>query len=296
MNRLSTEERAALIRALWEGNSLRATSRLTGAALNTVTRLLVAVGRACDDYQAEHLVGLPCKRVQCDEIWAYSYAKRTHVAKAKKAPADAGDVWTWVALCQDTKIVPTWYVGQRTPEAAQRFVADLAPRIAPHPQITTDGLPAYVQAVFRAFGKNVDYAQLIKVYEAPSREGEARYSPPVCVGAHSKTIIGAPNELWVSTSYVERSNLSMRMGMRRFTRLTNAFSKKVANLEAAVALYFMNYNYVRVHQTLKTTPALAAGVSDHRWTADEIAALLDQPRYADAFKRQMPGYVSSEVE
>ncbi len=271
-----------------EGNSLRATSRMTGAALNTVTRLQVALGNAADDYQDRMLRGLPCKRIQCDEIWAFTYAKRTHLKHAKNAPSDAGDVWVWVALDQDTKLVPTWYVGGRTPEDARLFIADLAPRIAPRPQITTDGLPQYVQAIFSAFHTNVDFAQLIKIYDR-SREGEARYSPAVCVGAHPQTIIGAPDPLWVSTSYVERQNLTMRMSMRRFTRLTNAFSKKVTNLKAAVALHYLHYNFGRVHQTIKTTPAMAAGVTDHRWTTDDMATLLDDPRYFDVFRSAKVG-------
>lgn len=275
MNRLSTSERATIVRALVEGNSIRATCRMTGAAKGTVTRLLVALGRACDDYQDRALRGLPCKRIQCDEIWAFSYAKAKNVEKAKAAPDDAGSVWTWVALCQDTKVVPSWHVGGRTPEAARRFIADLAPRIAPRPQITTDGLPQYVQAIFAAFGKDVDFAQLIKIYES-GHSDSARYSPAVCVGSHPQTVIGDPDPLWVSTSYVERQNLTMRMGMRRFTRLTNGFSKKVENLRAAVALHFMHYNFARPHQTLGgKTPAQAAGIADHRWTAEEIVALLD---------------------
>ncbi|MDE3113257.1 MAG: IS1 family transposase [Chloroflexota bacterium] len=281
MNSPSTGERAGVVRALVEGNSLRAAARMTGTSINTVTLVQVALGRAADDYQGRVLRGLPCKRIQCDEIWAFFYAKRTHLPKVKKAPEGAGDVWTWVAICQDTKIVPTWHIDGRTPQDARLFMADLALRIASRPQITTDGLPQYVQAIFAAFGKEVDFAQVIKVY---ANQDSGRYSPAVCVGAHAQTMIGSPDPLWVSTSYVERQNLTMRMGMRRLTRLTNAFSKKVANLEAAVGLYYMHYNFGRVHQTIKKTPAMAAGVGDHRWTAEEIATLLDDPKYAAVFR------------
>lgn len=275
MNRLSTSERAAIVRALVEGNSIRATCRITGAAKGTVTRLLVALGRACDTYQDRALRNLPCRKIQCDEIWAFSYAKKRNVEKAKKAPADAGDVWTWVALDQDTKLVPTWVIGKRSQEAAYLFVADLARRLPERPQITTDGLPHYVKAIARSFRWGVDFAQLIKIYDA-DRTAEARYSPAVCVGAHVQVMIGEPNPASISTSHVERQNLTMRMGMRRFTRLTNAFSKKVENLQAAVALHFAWYNFARPHQSLRgMTPAMAAGIADHRWTAEEIVGLLE---------------------
>lgn len=275
MNKLNTTERAAIVRALVEGNSIRATCRMTGAAKGTVTRLLVAVGRACDTYQDRTLRRLPCRNIQCDEIWAFSYAKQRNVKKAKSAPEGAGDVWTWVALDRDTKLVPTWLIGKRTEQAAYDFIADLARRLPERPQITTDGLPQYVKAIARSFRWGVDFAQLIKVYDA-DRTGEARYSPAVCVGAHVQVMIGEPNPASISTSHVERQNLTMRMGMRRFTRLTNAFSKKVENLEAAIALHFMNYNFARPHQSLRgQTPAMAAGVADHRWTAEEIVGLLD---------------------
>lgn len=275
MNRLSTAERAAIVRALVEGNSIRATCRMTGAAKGTVTRLLLAVGRACDTYQDRALRNLPCRRIQCDEIWAYSYAKQRNVKKAKKAPDGAGDVWTWVALDQDTKLVPTWHIGRRSQETATSFIADLAMRIPQRPQITTDGLPQYVKAIAAAYKWDVDFAQLIKVYDA-DRTGEARYSPAVCVGSHVQVMIGDPDPASISTSHVERQNLTMRMGMRRFTRLTNGFSKKVENLEAAVALHFCWYNFARQHQSLGgRTPAQAAGVADHRWSAEEIVGLLD---------------------
>jgi IS1 family transposase len=279
MNRLSTTERAAIVRALVEGNSIRATCRMTGAAKGTVTRLMVAVGRACDTYQDRAFRDLPSKRIQCDEIWAFSYAKQRNVKKAKKAPEGAGSVWTWVALDPDTKLVPTWLVGDRTEQAAANFIADLARRIPERPQITTDGLPHYVKAIARSFKWDVDFAQLIKVYDS-DRTTEARYSPAVCVGSHAQVITGNPDSAHISTSHVERQNLTMRMSMRRFTRLTNGFSKKVENLEAAVALHFAWYNLARPHQSLGgKTPAMAAGVADHRWTAEEIVGLLDAPAY-----------------
>lgn len=275
MNRLSTTERTAVVRALVEGNSIRSTCRMTGAAKGTVTRLLVAVGRACDTYQDRAFRNLPCRRIQCDEIWAFSYAKQRNVKKAKKAPEGAGDVWTWVALDQDTKLVPTWLIGKRSQEAAFDFIADLRRRVPERPQITTDGLPQYAKAIARSFRWDVDFAQLIKVYDQDRSAESVRYSPPVCVGAHVQVMIGEPDPVSVCTSHVERQNLTMRMGMRRFTRLTNGFSRKVENLEAAVALHFAWYNLARPHQALSgKTPAMAAGVADHRWTAEEIVGLL----------------------
>lgn len=277
MNRLSTEKRAQIVGALVEGNSIRATVRMTGAAKNTITKLLVDLGQACSDYQDEAMQNLPCTNLQCDEIWAFCYAKQRNVPEEHKGTFGYGDVWTWTAICADTKLVPTWLVGERTLPDARVFMNDLASRLKNRVQLTTDGWNAYLTAVDLAFGwQGLDYAQLIKLYGSPEGQGnERRYSPVECTGAEKRPIRGLPDERKISTSYVERQNLTMRMGMRRFTRLTNGFSKKIENLTAAVALHYMNYNFVRVHQTTKTTPAMAAGVADHKWTTHEIAALLD---------------------
>jgi IS1 family transposase len=278
MNRLSTDKRAAIIGCLVEGNSIRATVRITGAAKNTVTRLLVDLGAACAEYQDATLRGLPCKTIECDEIWSFAYAKQKNVPEQYKGTPGYGDVWTWTALCADTKLVPSWLVGERTIEDALAFMDDLRGRLAnERVQITTDGLSAYQEAVGEAFGETVDFAQLSKVYgtDPRLRGSERRYSPPVCTSAHVTIVSGRPKHADISTSYVERQNLTMRMGMRRFTRLTNGFSKKIENLTHAVSLHYMHYNFGRVHQTLKATPAQAAGVADHRWTLAEIAGLLD---------------------
>jgi IS1 family transposase len=274
MNRLSTEQRARIVRALVEGNPIRATCRMTGAAKNTVVKLLVDLGTACEAYQDRAMRNLPCRRLQCDEIWSFCYAKEKNVAPERQGRFGRGDVWTWTAIDADTKLVPTWYVGRRTADDAADFMADLADRLAHRVQLTTDGHRAYLTAVAGAFGNQIDYAQLVKIY-GTDPEAEKRYSPPVCIGADTHVVSGAPNPAHVSTSYAERQNLTMRMGMRRFTRLTNAFSKKVENLAHAVSLHFMYYNFARVHKTLGTTPAVATGIADHVWTIEEIVGLLD---------------------
>lgn len=276
MNRLSTEKRAQIVGALVEGNSIRATVRMTGAAKNTVTKLLVDLGTACALYQQAELRDLPCRRIECDEIWAFCYAKQKNVPTEHKGTFGYGDVWTWTALCADTKLVPSWLVGERTIHDAVAFMDDLAGRLRHRVQMTTDGNHPYLTAVDGAFGQDIDYAMLHKLY-GQDPQPEKRYSPAVCIGTDKRVITGAPDPAKISTSYVERQNLTMRMGMRRFTRLTNAFSKKIENLGAAVALHYMHYNFARVHQTLKTTPAMAAGVADHKWSNYEIAALLDGP-------------------
>ncbi len=259
--------------------SIRATVRITGAAKNTVTKLLVDLGAACAEYQDKTLVGLPCTTIECDEIWSFCYAKQKNVPEQFKGTPGYGDVWTWTALCADTKLVPAWLVGERTAEDGTVFMNDLRGRLAAdRVQITTDGLSIYKEAIGDAFpwGQGVDFAQLHKTYGAePTTTGARRYSPPTVKGTHVTIVSGDPDPGEISTSYVERQNLTMRMGMRRFTRLTNGFSKKVENLAHAVSLHYMYYNFARVHQTLRTTPAQAAGVSDHRWKLTEIAALLD---------------------
>lgn len=284
MNRLATETRTRIVRCLVEGNSIRSTCRITGAAKNTVLKLLADLGAACDEYQDHAFRGLAVQRCQCDEIWTFSYCKDKQLPKAKAAPADAGSVWTWTALDSDTKLMVTWYVGSRDQTAANRFMLDLASRVDGRFQLTTDGHKPYGWAVALAFeGAELDYAQLIKIYggsvEDPGTGG--RYSPPVCTGTRLDVIRGEPRLEDICTSHVERQNLTMRMGMRRFTRLTNGHSKKVVNLAAAVATHFMFYNYCRPHETLKVgkvnrTPAMAAGVANHVWTLAELIALLPE--------------------
>jgi IS1 family transposase len=274
MNRLSTEKRAQIIGCLVEGNSIRGTVRMTGAAKNTVTKLLIDLGEACAGYQDRVLRDLPCKTLQVDEIWAYCYSKQKNVPEQHRGEYGYGDVWTWTAICADTKLVPAWLVGERTAEDAWCFLADLKNRVPERVQITSDGLTAYESAAGLVFGRDIDWAMLQKIYRS-DRGGEARYSPPVCTGTKVRVLKGNPDPSKINTSYVERQNLTMRMGMRRFTRLTNAFSKKVENLAHAVSLHYCYYNFSRVHSTIKTTPAMAAKVTDHQWSLEEIAALLD---------------------
>jgi IS1 family transposase len=277
MNRLSRSERAAIIRALVEGNSLRSVSRLTGHSINTVSKLLVELGAACSLYQYDTLRNLPATRIECDEIWAFCYARPRNVPPEHEGEWGYGDVWTWVALDPDTKLVCTWLVGKRDASDANLFIADLAGRLANRIQITTDGHKPYIDAIERAFGRDVDYAMLIKEYGV---DPEATRPAPVVVLSEQKVVIqGQPDPRKISTSYVERQNLTMRMGMRRFTRLTNGFSKKVENHGAAIAIHFMYMNFGRPHKSLANpyprTPAMAAGLADHIWTCEEIAALLD---------------------
>ena len=274
MNKLSTARRAQIVRSLVEGNSIRATVRMTGASKNTVVKLLVDLGTACEAYQDRVMRNLTCRRLQCDEVWSFCHAKEKNVPEDHRGEFGYGDVWTWTAIDADTKLVPTWFVGKRTAVDAADFIGDLAGRLANRVQLTTDGHRAYLTAVAGAFGDDIDYAQLVKIYGVDP-EGEKRYSPAQCIGTDTTVVSGAPDPAHVSTSYVERQNLTMRMSMRRFTRLTNAFSKKVENLMHAVSLHFMHYNFARVHGTLKTTPAVKAGIADHVWTIEEIVALLD---------------------
>jgi IS1 family transposase len=274
MNRLTSEKRAAIVGALVEGNSIRATCRMTGAAKGTVLKLLSDLGLVCSIHQDRLMRDLKCERIQVDEIWAFVYAKQKNVPPEKRG--EAGDVWTWVALDADTKLVPSFHIGPRDFQTAVTFLGDLQHRLAHRVQLTTDGHRPYLKAVEETFGNDVDYAQLIKVYGADnSRKPERRYSPAVCVDAIPTPIIGNPAREHISTSYIERQNLTMRMSMRRYTRLTNAFSKKVENLTAACSLHFAHYNLCRVHQTLGTTPAVAAGITDHVWKLSELIALLE---------------------
>jgi IS1 family transposase len=274
MNRLSKEQQARVVAALVEGASIRSTVRMTGVAKNTVVSLLVRLGRACDEYMRRTLVNLRCKRIQCDEVWSFVYAKEKNAPAAMKAQGRAGDVWTWTAIDADSKLIVSWLAGGRDAGYAHAFMSDVAARLANRVQLTTDGHKVYLAAVEDAFGADVDYAMLVKHYgEAP--ESEKRYSPAECIGCEKKAVQGNPKPEHISTSYVERQNLTMRMHMRRFTRLTNAFSKKVENHEHALALYFMHYNFARIHQSLRVTPAMEAGVTDHVWTVGEILDLLD---------------------
>jgi IS1 family transposase len=276
MNRLSPEKREQVVRCLVEGTSIRATVRMTGVAKNTVTKLLVDLGTACSVHMDVTLRDLSCQTVQVDEIWAFVGAKAKSV-RPEKAEQGWGDVWTWVALDSDTKLAISYRVGARDLEEARTFMQDVAGRLANRVQLTTDGYRPYFKAVPAAFGNNVDYAQLVKIYGRTGNDKDParRYSPAVCIGADATPMIGNPDPAKISTSHVERQNLTMRMSMRRFTRLTNAFSKKVENLTAAVSLHFAYYNFCRIHKTLGTTPAVAAGVSDHVWNISELIDLLE---------------------
>jgi IS1 family transposase len=244
---------------------------------NTAARLLIDAGMACGRYQDQALRNLKCEKIQCDEIWAFVGAKDKNVLADRKNEFGIGSVWTWMAIDADTKLICTWMVGGRDADAALEFMRDLKSRLANRVQLTTDGHSSYLEAISNVFGSEIDYAQLVKIYGAP-RETEARYSPAVCNGAKKHRVIGNPEKEHVSTSYVERQNLNMRMGMRRFTRLTNAFSKKIENHIASISLYFMYYNFVRIHQTLKCTPAMAAGVTDRLWEIADIVKLLETYR------------------
>jgi IS1 family transposase len=277
MNRLSKDRQSQVLRCLVEGSSLRATVRITGVAVNTILKLLADAGRVSLAYQNAAMRNLPCKRIQCDEIWQFCYAKEKNVPADKRGQFGYGDVWTWVALCADTKIVPTWMVGGRDAGAAFAFMQDLAGRLSNRVQLTTDGHRAYLSAVESAFGSEIDYAMLVKMYgNDSSKESETRYSPAECIGCEMKAISGHPKIEHISTSYVERQNLTMRMSMRRFTRPTNGFSKKLENLEHSVALHYMWYNFARIHKTLRVTPAMEAGIANHVWSIEEIAGLIQQ--------------------
>ena len=274
MNRLPIEKRAQILGCLTEGMSMRATSCLCDVSINTVTKLVIDVGTACDVYQNKKLRNLPCKHLQLDEIWSFVKKKEKRIPMGERARGE-GDCWTWTAIDVETRLVPSWLVGRRNLFCARKFVADLASRMARRVQLTTDGHRPYITAVEDAFGGEVDYAVLIKLYDSPSTEGQRRYSPAICCGTIRGTVCGNPDEDQVSTSYVERQNLTMRMHMRRFTRLTNGFSKKMANHACAVALHYMFYNFGRIHKTLRVTPAMQAGITERVWSLEEIAKLAD---------------------
>jgi IS1 family transposase len=275
MNKLPTEKRRQVVAALVEGNSIRSTCRMTGVSKNTVTKLLVDLGIACMAHHDRTVRDLKGERVQCDEIWSFCFAKQKNVRPEKEGTFGHGDVWTWTGIDADSKLIVSYYVGRRDAEDAEEFISDLAMRLSSRVQLTTDGHRPYLKAVEDNFGLDVDFAQLIKKYGKDWEDDSRRYSPPICTGIDVRVRIGNPDPGDISTSYIERSNLQRRMSMRRFTRLTNAHSKKVENLACAVALHFAYYNFVRVHSTLKTTPAVAAGIADHVWTLQELIGLLE---------------------
>jgi IS1 family transposase len=277
MNQLDDSKRAQVLQALCEGNSIRSVTRMFGVGKNTVARLLVQAGNACARYQDKYLKNLNCKRVQVDEIWAFCYSKDKNVPSEKQGKFGFGSVWTWVAIDADSKLICSWMVGNRDAQAAFAFMEDLAGRIDSRIQLTSDGHAPYLQAVEGAFGADIDYAMLVKVY-GETAEAEKRYSPAECLGTQKKTISCSPDPKHVSTSYIERQNLTMRMHMRRFTRLTNGFSKKLENHIAAVSLHFMYYNFVKIHGTLRVTPAMAAGVTEKLWDMADIVALVEEYR------------------
>jgi IS1 family transposase len=275
MNKLSTEDRARILHLLCEGQSIRAITRLTGASKITVSKLLVDAGKACAAYHDATVRNVKATRIQVDEIWSFTYAKQKNVATAKAAPDGAGDTWTWTAIEADTKLIVSYFVGGRDGECAAWFINDLAERLANRVQLTSDGHKAYLEAVEGAFGADVDYAQLVKMYGTAPDAFKGRYSPAECTGIKKTPVEGKPDLAHVSTSYVERQNLTMRMHMRRFARLTNAFSKKVENHAYAVALHMMYYNFVRIHAKLRMSPAMAAGVSDRLWEVKDIVTLVE---------------------
>lgn len=291
MNKLPTETRVCIVGMMVEGMSLRDIARLTGASKNTIVKLLRDAGEACAHYQDEHLVGLTSKRIQVDEIWSFVGMKQKNVPDERKGKFGVGDVWTWTAIDADSKLAVSWLLGDRSAAMAKEFVNDLAGRLVNRVQITGDGQKAYLEAVEEAFSIDVDYAQLVKLYgETP--EAQKRYNPAECVGARKEAITGSPDPEHISTTFAERANLAMRMGMRRFTRLTNAFSKDAENHAHAIAIHFMHYNFVRVHQTLRVTPAMAAGVADKLWELADVVAMIDaaalMPGERGPYKKRAP--------
>jgi IS1 family transposase len=275
MNKLSTAKRVQIISALVEGNSINATSRIVGVSNNTVLKLLADIGDACAVYQDKVFRNLKSKRIECDEIWSFVHAKERHLTPELQGVFGYGDVYTWVALDADTKLVPCWNVGRRDAESGMAFIKDLSERLATRVQLSTDGFKVYLTAIEEHFGADIDYAMIVKVYGHSQEESQTRYSPAEVTSCAKEAICGKPDMDLVSTSYIERQNLTMRMSMRRFTRLTNGFSKKIENHMHAVALHYMYYNFVRIHKTLRCTPAMEAGVSKKLWSIEDIVALLD---------------------
>jgi len=287
MNKLTSAERANILHRLCEGSSIRAIERITGVSKIIITKLLVDAGQVCMDYHDQHVRGVRAARVQCDGIWSFCYAKKRNVATAKAAPDGAGDVWTWTALDADSKLVISYLIASRDAPSAHAFMQDLAGRLANQVQITTDNLRSYVDAIEEAFGGDVDYATLVKLF-GDALEPKGRYSPAQCTGIRKERVMGNPDMKQASTSYVEKNNLTMRMHMRRFTRLTNAFSKKVENHAYAVALHMMYYNFVKIHGKLRTSPAMAAGIETRLWEVSDIVALLEANEAAIAPKVRGP--------
>lgn len=291
MKTLNPKIRGQIINLLCEGMSLRAVARITGVARNTVDKLLRDIGEACLDYQDEHLRNLPCQRIQCDEIWSFVYAKEKNIPDELRGVPGIGDIWTWTAIDADTKLVPCWHVGNRRIADAKEFISDLAGRLANRVQLSTDGHKPYLTAIDQAFGGEIDYGVIVKLYGTVKEDGRivaAGAYGDHCVGVRKSVVTGDPDECCISTSLVERQNLTMRMSMRRFTRLTNAHSKKVENHMHAISLHFMFYNFARIHSALKVTPAMAAGVSDHVWSVEEIAALakLEAPKTRGPYRKR----------
>jgi IS1 family transposase len=274
MNILATDKRAQILSCLVEGCSMRSTTRLTGTAKKTVERMLVSAGKACAEYMDKTMRNLPCKVLQVDEIWSFIGCKERNLPVPLRGSLDLGDCWTWVCIDAESKLIPAFYVGKREAVDARMFLRDVAERLAHRVQLTTDGLKAYLEAVEGAFGDDIDFAMLVKLYGQPKDTPQRVYSPPICTGIRRRRIIGNPDRALISTSYAERQNLTMRMQMRRFTRLTNAFSKKVENHKHALAIYFMHYNFCRIHQTLRVTPAMEAGIADHVWSLEELVNLI----------------------
>jgi IS1 family transposase len=276
MNSLSVSDRARILALLVEGSSINSTCRVTGFAKNTVLKALADVGAACAAYQDRVLRKLPCKTLECDEIWAFVGMKDRNVPEDLKGTLGYGDVWTWTAIDADTKLIPCWHLGTRDAASARSFISDLASRLANRVQLTTDGHGSYLRAVDEAFKRDIDFAQLVKLYGGPiGNAQERRYSPAECCGTIKTPVCGNPDSKKISTSYVERANLTMRMNMRRFTRLTNGFSKKLENHMHAVSLHFMHYNFCRIHKSLRVTPAMEAGIDDHVWSLEEVVMMAD---------------------
>jgi len=275
MNQLSTAKRARIVAMMTEGNSLRAIARMTGASINTVTKLLVDLGGACAKFHDERVRNLNARRIEADEIWTFCYARRDNVPQEKHGELGYGDVWTWVGLDADSKLVASWTCGRRDADTAYEFMHDLKSRLATRVQLTTDGLHAYLEATDSAFGTDIDYARLIKVYGSDPN-AERRYAPAVCLKSETQIVSGDPDPRHISTSYIERQNLTMRMSMRRFTRLTNAHSKKLANHLHAIAIHYVHYNFARAQKGLRGTPAMAAGLTDRVWSIEDIVGLLDE--------------------
>ena len=276
MNKLPLKTRSLILNMLCEGQSMRATARLADVSFNTVAKLLINAGKVCADLHDELVQGVTASRVQCDEVWSFTYAKQKNVARAKAAPQEAGDTWTWTALDADTKLIVSSMVGGRDAEYANAFMDDVASRLVNRVQMTTDGHKAYLEAIEGSFGADIDYAQLIKVYGNAPETFKGRYSPADCTGIVKRTVEGQPDEKHISTSFVERQNLTMRMQMRRFTRLTNAFSKKLENHMHMVALYTVWYNFIRIHKTLRVTPAMEAGLSETVWDMEDLVRIMDE--------------------